>query len=452
MRTGKLLASVALFVAVAAGTTRATTATPTAHETCTPVPDDPLVFNVTIVPAQPQVGDEVHITVNISEVVTLLFGNPTVALHGAALLFGHDPQPFFHEGVGTGGPLTFVLQAQLGGRAELSIVVNYETECACGTVCFFRRTVVSPPILVTVAGPTATPTVECTPPLCGEGEVFACPATCPGGCGTICATRTPTPCATPPCRSDETFFCPDVCPGSCGVTCATRTPTPIPVPECLGDCNDDQRVDISELIRGVRVALGADDDDQCLVAFDREGSRTLTVDELIAAVDHALIGCGAPTDPLALACRDSGGIPSPYWCCDGVGDFRNTCDDTWCGTCAFSAARHRITACTCGVDRCFDGTASVLHETRTPTATLDLRTPTPTPFPDDSLLPCLTTGGTESFRSCCLAANQFPNTCRIDTCACPPDVSRYVRVCDCGPGRCYDPEQGGCTDPVSGTP
>jgi hypothetical protein len=234
------------------------------------------------------------VTVNVAEVDGLLFGNPSVGLHGATLLFGGDPPPVSHSGLGL-PPVTFVLRAQLGGTAELTVVVNYETECACGTVCFFRRTVVSPPYLVTVIGPTPTATPACTPPSCGEGEVFSCPGTCPGGCGIVCATRTPTPCATPPCRSDETFFCPNTCPGSCGVTCATRTPTPIPIPECPGDCNGDQHVDISELVRGVRIALGSTDDDQCLVAFAREGSRTLTVDELIAAVRRALVDCSNPT-------------------------------------------------------------------------------------------------------------------------------------------------------------
>jgi hypothetical protein len=187
--------------------------------------------------------------------------------------------------------VTFDLRPQLGGTAQLTVLVNYETECACGTVCFFRRSIVSPPFSVTVLGPTATPTPECTPPVCADGEVLACPQACPGGCGAFCATRTATPCATPVCRSDETFFYPDMCPGSCGLTCATRTPTPIPVPGCPGDCNDDHRVDIGELLRGVRIALGTSDDEQCLVAFDRGGTGTLTVDELIVAVGRALVGC-----------------------------------------------------------------------------------------------------------------------------------------------------------------
>jgi len=46
---------------------------------------------------------------------------------------------------------------------------------------------------------TLTPTPEffpmCTPPLCaiGTNEVYYCSETCPNGCGTTCATYTPTP-------------------------------------------------------------------------------------------------------------------------------------------------------------------------------------------------------------------------------------------------------------------
>ncbi|MCJ7551413.1 MAG: hypothetical protein MUQ30_17215 [Anaerolineae bacterium] len=38
---------------------------------------------------------------------------------------------------------------------------------------------------------TVWPQPMCTPPACGEDEVYHCPGECPGGCGTICATPTP---------------------------------------------------------------------------------------------------------------------------------------------------------------------------------------------------------------------------------------------------------------------
>lgn len=53
------------------------------------------------------------------------------------------------------------------------------------------------------SSPTATPTntpiityyMVCTPPLCAinTDEAYYCPVNCPGGCGTTCATYTPTP-------------------------------------------------------------------------------------------------------------------------------------------------------------------------------------------------------------------------------------------------------------------
>ena len=417
-------------------------ATPTPEPTCTE-PAEPLHFVIQIEPAEPHVGDEVRVSVGISNASGLLFGQPLVALQGAAPLFGRDPQPFRPDGPYLEGPVTFIMQAEFGGTVELLVSVNYETECPCPPICFYRRTVVSPPFAVTVLGPTAVPTPVCTPPLCGDDEVYACPGTCPGGCGTICATRTPTPCPTPPCRNDEVFVCQDVGPGGCGSTCATRTPTPIPVSACPGDCNNDDRVDIGELLRGVRMALGAGDDAQCWLAFDRAGSGVLSVDDLIAAVNSALTGC--ETMPGRQACRRSGGVAALEGCCPGVGDFRNSCSLGTCGDCAFEL-RHAVTICGCGAGRCFDGASCVAGATLTPTPTLNPQIPTPTTTPDDSVLPCLQTGGTEALRSCCLGAGRYPNTCDVDTCACPLEVSHHVSVCDCGVGRCYDPRRGGCVD------
>jgi YVTN family beta-propeller protein len=41
--------------------------------------------------------------------------------------------------------------------------------------------------------PTPTPLIRCTPPPCKENEEYYCPSECPEGCGTTCATRTPSP-------------------------------------------------------------------------------------------------------------------------------------------------------------------------------------------------------------------------------------------------------------------
>jgi len=48
---------------------------------------------------------------------------------------------------------------------------------------------------VTPTPPTITYWPMCTPPLCaiGTSEVYYCSETCPNGCGTTCATYTPSP-------------------------------------------------------------------------------------------------------------------------------------------------------------------------------------------------------------------------------------------------------------------
>ena len=66
-------------------------------------------------------------------------------------------------------------------------------------------------------------------------------------------------------------------------------------PGCPGDCNGDGTVAINELMTGVALSLDRTAPDTC-GAFDRNGDHEVTVDELIAAVRAALVGC-----PLELA-------------------------------------------------------------------------------------------------------------------------------------------------------
>jgi len=75
---------------------------------------------------------------------------------------------------------------------------------------------------------------------------------------------------------------------------------------CPGDCNGGGSVDVSELIRGVNIALGSSPLSTC-PAFDTSGDGTVAVNELIAAVNAALNGCPAtptpstPSDPTPTA-------------------------------------------------------------------------------------------------------------------------------------------------------
>ncbi|MBX3025547.1 VCBS repeat-containing protein [bacterium] len=62
------------------------------------------------------------------------------------------------------------------------------------------------------------------------------------------------------------------------------------LPFCAGDCNADGNVSIDELTRGVGIVLGERDVREC-VALDLDGTQTVTIDELVAAVGRALNGC-----------------------------------------------------------------------------------------------------------------------------------------------------------------
>ena len=62
------------------------------------------------------------------------------------------------------------------------------------------------------------------------------------------------------------------------------------MPACSGDCDGDGTVGISELIRGVNIALGSTPVEDCR-AVDVDGDGIVGVNELIRAVGSALNGC-----------------------------------------------------------------------------------------------------------------------------------------------------------------
>jgi subtilisin-like proprotein convertase family protein len=126
--------------------------------------------------------------------------------------------------------------------------------------------------------PTKSPTESppATPTATAEGtgtSVVGTPTDTPTE-GAITSTPAPgTPTDTP---SDET---PTV-----------AAPTETPATTCVGDCDGDGAVSISELIRGVNIALELASLEQC-PAFDRNGNGAVEISELIAAVNNALDGC-----------------------------------------------------------------------------------------------------------------------------------------------------------------
>jgi hypothetical protein len=61
-------------------------------------------------------------------------------------------------------------------------------------------------------------------------------------------------------------------------------------PVCAGDCDDDGRVLVHEVIGGIAIALGTDDLAACPRA-DSDASGAVAIDDLTRAVGGALRGC-----------------------------------------------------------------------------------------------------------------------------------------------------------------
>ncbi len=100
-----------------------------------------------------------------------------------------------------------------------------------------------------------------------------------------------------PCTSNSICTggaCPLGTPNTPGPPLATPTFTPPPTPivgPCVGDCDGDGAVAISDLIRGVNIALGSASLDTCH-SFDADGDGMVAINELIQAVNGALGACG----------------------------------------------------------------------------------------------------------------------------------------------------------------
>jgi len=51
---------------------------------------------------------------------------------------------------------------------------------------------------------------------------------------------------------------------------------------------------------------------------------------------------------------------------------------------------------------------------------------------------CIDSGGEVRTSPCCEATGDFPNLCLIGPCGCSPDNSREIKICDCGPDKCFN--------------
>lgn len=73
-----------------------------------------------------------------------------------------------------------------------------------------------------------------------------------------------------------------------GANMPTATPTR---PPCVGDCDNNDRVDVHELITSVNIALERAAFDTCS-EIDRNGNQAAEVNELVSAVNSSIRGCG----------------------------------------------------------------------------------------------------------------------------------------------------------------
>jgi len=51
---------------------------------------------------------------------------------------------------------------------------------------------------------------------------------------------------------------------------------------------------------------------------------------------------------------------------------------------------------------------------------------------------CVNSGGEISTSLCCKATDDFPNACLVGPCGCSPENSHQVKICDCGPDKCFN--------------
>ena len=75
-----------------------------------------------------------------------------------------------------------------------------------------------------------------------------------------------------------------------------------PARACTGDCDGNQVVSVSEVIKAVTIALGQSNIADC-PAIDRDGSDTVSIDELLAAVNALLSRCPEVPSPTPTATR-----------------------------------------------------------------------------------------------------------------------------------------------------
>jgi len=79
---------------------------------------------------------------------------------------------------------------------------------------------------------------------------------------------------------------------------------------CPGDCDGNWDVTVAEVVRCVSVALDLVSSSDCL-ACDRDTNGSVTVDELVLAINRVLTGCGEPPPPTVTPTDTPTATPTP---------------------------------------------------------------------------------------------------------------------------------------------
>lgn len=262
----------------------------------------PIGFNVSIEPEFATVGETVRITVLASG----QGGLPAFSLQGASpmLRLVSTPPP---SGGPLGNPVVFEAVAECPGVAWVNVYLSFEARCGCSTFpffCFTSATSRAYPITVREAGGVVV-----------SGRVAEFPLGCQGAMRAVTVQLDPLGWTTRTDLAGGNYSFGPVPPGDYSLSVSPPcnpfgcwAPLPIhvgdedivqqicpqerPPERCPGDCNNDGRVMVNELVAEVAIALGVDDLAACPAA-DSDADLDVTITDLTRAVGAALEGCPA---------------------------------------------------------------------------------------------------------------------------------------------------------------
>ena len=172
---------------------------------------------------------------------------------------------------------------EAGSTSRPKLTINFDPPAGVPTAT---------PSLTPSSSPSLTASPTFTPPAASATAAATVTATAPVATATTAestptATNTAAPEATSTGAPSATASLP--APTATASQVATGTPTATPI-VCVGDCDGGGDVTISDLVRGVNIALGSLPIAAC-PAFDPSGSGGVEINELITAVNNALNGC-----------------------------------------------------------------------------------------------------------------------------------------------------------------